>query len=203
MTQLNFRCHPATCIPAASQARIGRCSVDCEMSFCVQLHAAFHPLSRLDFSMTIASTATMATARATASARTMSSMAIRLSSASSSSTLRSAAAPTLARHCHSHTTATASVRAQTSLRSSASSSLSRLHPSRPFCSATAPRRDAGNHDEQRSGGGGTPIGQIEQRLSLTFTCAVEGCGHRSSHEFAKRSYEKGIVIVQCPECKNR
>ncbi|PWN31030.1 zf-DNL-domain-containing protein [Jaminaea rosea] len=71
---------------------------------------------------------------------------------------------------------------------------------RAFCTATLPRRNAGAGEEARSG---TPIGQIEQRLSLTFTCAVEGCGHRSTHEFAKRSYEKGIVIVQCPECKNR
>lgn len=49
----------------------------------------------------------------------------------------------------------------------------------------------------------TPIGQIEQRLSITFTCTVDECGHRSSHEFSKRSYTKGIVIVQCPGCKNR
>lgn len=49
----------------------------------------------------------------------------------------------------------------------------------------------------------TPIGQIEQRLSITFTCSVDECGHRSSHEFSKRSYTKGIVIVQCPGCKNR
>ncbi|EPQ32047.1 uncharacterized protein PFL1_00245 [Pseudozyma flocculosa PF-1] len=49
----------------------------------------------------------------------------------------------------------------------------------------------------------TPIGQIQQRLSITFTCSVDDCGHRSTHEFAKRSYTHGIVIVQCPGCKNR
>ena len=49
----------------------------------------------------------------------------------------------------------------------------------------------------------TPIGQIEQRLAITFTCSVDECGHRSTHEFSKRSYTKGIVIVQCPGCKNR
>jgi protein import protein ZIM17 len=46
---------------------------------------------------------------------------------------------------------------------------------------------------------------------MTFTCtagaekdpAQPPCGHRSTHEFAKRSYQKGIVIVQCPECKAR
>lgn len=49
----------------------------------------------------------------------------------------------------------------------------------------------------------TPIAQIEQRLAITFTCTVDACGHRSSHQFSKRSYTKGIVIVQCPGCKNR
>lgn len=43
----------------------------------------------------------------------------------------------------------------------------------------------------------------EPRLSLTFTCMVTACGTRSSHMFTRRSYEKGIVIVQCPGCKNR
>ncbi|PRQ78167.1 DNL zinc finger-domain containing protein, partial [Rhodotorula toruloides] len=52
-------------------------------------------------------------------------------------------------------------------------------------------------------------------LRITFTCTAsvtpEGkteaeasaCGHRSSHEFARRSYEKGVVIIQCPGCGNR
>ncbi|CAE7056729.1 unnamed protein product [Rhizoctonia solani] len=43
----------------------------------------------------------------------------------------------------------------------------------------------------------------EPRLSLTFTCTVPNCGHRSSHTFTKRAYTKGIVLVQCPGCKNR
>ncbi|KZT70817.1 zf-DNL-domain-containing protein [Daedalea quercina L-15889] len=43
----------------------------------------------------------------------------------------------------------------------------------------------------------------EPRLSLTFTCTVTACGTRSSHMFTRRSYERGIVIVQCPGCKNR
>ncbi|KDN53070.1 zf-DNL-domain-containing protein [Tilletiaria anomala UBC 951] len=61
-----------------------------------------------------------------------------------------------------------------------------------------------------SSGDGTASGQQQQaqaqvqpRLSLTFTCTVKDCGHRSTHEFSKRSYEKGIVLVQCPGCKNR
>lgn len=65
---------------------------------------------------------------------------------------------------------------------------------------------------------GTPIGRIDRRLKIFFTCTAsvpvdpqnahpgadaKPCGHRSSHEFSKRSYEKGVVIVQCPECENR
>ncbi|KAG6872576.1 hypothetical protein C0993_002063 [Termitomyces sp. T159_Od127] len=45
--------------------------------------------------------------------------------------------------------------------------------------------------------------RIEPRLSMTFTCTVSGCGERSTHEFTKRAYERGIVLVQCPKCKNR
>ncbi|KAK1927261.1 DNL zinc finger-domain-containing protein [Papiliotrema laurentii] len=48
-----------------------------------------------------------------------------------------------------------------------------------------------------------PIGQLEPRLSMTFTCTAGECGHRSTHEFSKRAYTRGIVLVQCPSCKNR
>ncbi|GAA5900572.1 hypothetical protein JCM8208_000538 [Rhodotorula glutinis] len=63
---------------------------------------------------------------------------------------------------------------------------------------------------------GTKIGQVDRRLRITFTCTASlppadgtdqadptPCGHRSSHEFSKRSYDKGVVIVQCPGCDNR
>ncbi|KAG1860276.1 zf-DNL-domain-containing protein [Suillus subalutaceus] len=43
----------------------------------------------------------------------------------------------------------------------------------------------------------------EAHLGIVFTCTAEGCSHRSSHTFTKRAYERGIVIVQCPGCKNR
>jgi hypothetical protein len=29
------------------------------------------------------------------------------------------------------------------------------------------------------------------------------CGYRSTHEFSRISYEKGIVLIECPGCKNR
>jgi protein import protein ZIM17 len=43
----------------------------------------------------------------------------------------------------------------------------------------------------------------EARMSLTFTCTVPNCSERSSHQFTKRAYERGIVLVTCPKCKNR
>ncbi|SHO78408.1 Similar to S.cerevisiae protein ZIM17 (Protein co-chaperone with a zinc finger motif) [Malassezia sympodialis ATCC 42132] len=49
----------------------------------------------------------------------------------------------------------------------------------------------------------TPEGEVQPRLQLTFTCTVPSCHTRSSHEFSKRSYTHGIVIVECPGCKNR
>jgi mitochondrial protein import protein ZIM17 len=49
----------------------------------------------------------------------------------------------------------------------------------------------------------TPPEQLEPKLSLTFTCTVPDCGERSTHQFTKRAYQKGVVLVQCPGCKNR
>ena len=43
----------------------------------------------------------------------------------------------------------------------------------------------------------------EPRMAIAFTCTVAECGERSAHHFTKRSYERGIVLVQCPKCKNR
>lgn len=47
------------------------------------------------------------------------------------------------------------------------------------------------------------IGKIERRLSITFTCTVPNCGERSSHEFSRLAYERGIVLCQCPACLTR
>ena len=43
----------------------------------------------------------------------------------------------------------------------------------------------------------------EPRLSLTFTCTAENCNTRSTHQFTKRAYERGIVLIECPGCKTR
>ncbi|KAH7885787.1 DNL zinc finger-domain-containing protein [Phlebopus sp. FC_14] len=47
------------------------------------------------------------------------------------------------------------------------------------------------------------LDSAEPRLAMAFTCTADGCNHRSAHMFTKRSYERGIVIIQCPSCKNR
>ena len=56
---------------------------------------------------------------------------------------------------------------------------------------------------QRPAASPQAIGKIERRLNITFTCTVPNCGHRSSHEFSRHAYEKGIVLVQCPGCESR
>ncbi|KAL0953656.1 hypothetical protein HGRIS_004858 [Hohenbuehelia grisea] len=48
-----------------------------------------------------------------------------------------------------------------------------------------------------------PLDPLEPRLSLTFTCTADSCTERSTHTFTRRAYERGIVLVQCPGCKNR
>lgn len=45
--------------------------------------------------------------------------------------------------------------------------------------------------------------KMEPKLQITFTCTVSECGERSTHQFSKQAYEKGVVLVQCPKCKNR
>lgn len=53
---------------------------------------------------------------------------------------------------------------------------------------------------------GEPIGSgIELRpnvpmLGMFFTC--KACDTRSYKQFTKDSYEKGVVLIQCPGCKN-
>ncbi|KAH9975800.1 DNL zinc finger-domain-containing protein [Lactifluus volemus] len=43
----------------------------------------------------------------------------------------------------------------------------------------------------------------EPRLSITFTCTAGDCSTRSTHQFTKRAYERGIVLIECPGCKTR
>ncbi|EIM86554.1 zf-DNL-domain-containing protein [Stereum hirsutum FP-91666 SS1] len=48
-----------------------------------------------------------------------------------------------------------------------------------------------------------PYVRQEPTLSLTFTCTADECNTRSTHQFSKRSYTTGIVLIECPGCKNR
>lgn len=42
--------------------------------------------------------------------------------------------------------------------------------------------------------------RIQPRMAIAFTCNI--CTNRVTRTFSKTSYEKGVVIVTCPECKN-
>lgn len=85
------------------------------------------------------------------------------------------------------------------LPSAGSPNIQRAPDARPFSHATSVVRHAHEHGPHCN----HEHVQIEPKLSLTFTCIVNECGHRSTHEFTRRSYERGIVIIQCPNCKNR
>ena len=38
------------------------------------------------------------------------------------------------------------------------------------------------------------------KYEITFTC--KPCKHRSTHQFAKRSFHHGTVLIRCPSCEN-
>ncbi|KAL9548527.1 hypothetical protein MBANPS3_005633 [Mucor bainieri] len=43
--------------------------------------------------------------------------------------------------------------------------------------------------------------QQQHQMLIGFTCKV--CNERSHHTMSKHSYTKGVVLIQCPGCKNR
>lgn len=45
-----------------------------------------------------------------------------------------------------------------------------------------------------------PLGKIEQKMQLMYTCKV--CDTRNSETITKIGYTKGVVIVTCKECSN-
>ncbi|KAH8923274.1 zf-DNL-domain-containing protein [Atractiella rhizophila] len=70
--------------------------------------------------------------------------------------------------------------------------------------------------------GFTPIARLPtSKLQITFTCTapqapapspsaatsasnqLDRCNHRSTHTFSRISYEKGVVLIRCPSCRNR
>ena len=63
---------------------------------------------------------------------------------------------------------------------------------RSFCNA--------NQESREKKEAGAPLGQLEGRLHLEYTCKV--CGQRSVNQFSKQAYVKGVVIVRCSGCQN-
>ncbi|KAI9469993.1 MAG: DNL zinc finger-domain-containing protein [Benjaminiella poitrasii] len=41
----------------------------------------------------------------------------------------------------------------------------------------------------------------KRQMLIGFTCTV--CNERSHHTMSKHAYTKGVVLIQCPGCKNR
>lgn len=104
----------------------------------------------------------------------------------------------------------ARIGSRSSLRWESSSALSKSSSTDP---ATSSNASSSSQEE---------IAKMEPRLSLTFTCTAQipvpdfaggagdmetpptqPCSHRSTHTFTKNAYQKGIVIIACPSCKNR
>lgn len=45
------------------------------------------------------------------------------------------------------------------------------------------------------------VNSQQHQMLIGFTCKV--CNERSHHTMSKHSYTKGVVLIQCPGCKNR
>jgi mitochondrial protein import protein ZIM17 len=63
----------------------------------------------------------------------------------------------------------------------------------------SPPKD-GNHSAAASLGG-EGIGIKSGEYALVFTCKV--CQTRAVKRFSKHCYEKGVVLIECPGCKNK
>eukprot|EP01061_Rhynchopus_euleeides_P020071 TRINITY_DN32812_c0_g1_i2.p1 TRINITY_DN32812_c0_g1~~TRINITY_DN32812_c0_g1_i2.p1 ORF type:complete len:211 (+),score=64.41 TRINITY_DN32812_c0_g1_i2:71-634(+) len=49
--------------------------------------------------------------------------------------------------------------------------------------------------------GGSGIGAANADMALLFECRV--CKTQAVKQFSRHSYEKGVVLIQCPGCKNK
>lgn len=66
----------------------------------------------------------------------------------------------------------------------------------PFLKRCSPDTSAGSCSSAVP----TPIGQIDRKIQLSFTCKV--CNHRNTKLMSHLAYTKGVVIVRCDGCDN-
>ncbi len=67
---------------------------------------------------------------------------------------------------------------------------------------TAPRSlPADTTGKARSGDSGTFGFVGANRIGVSFTCTANNCGTRISKMIRRSSYEKGTVLIMCPNCK--
>eukprot|EP00754_Rhynchopus_humris_P045568 Rhum_TRINITY_DN5048_c0_g1::Rhum_TRINITY_DN5048_c0_g1_i1::g.16412::m.16412/K17808/ZIM17, DNLZ, Tim15; mitochondrial protein import protein ZIM17 len=87
-----------------------------------------------------------------------------------------------------------------------------LVPARRWCSAGAAGKDIAQKiaetdpalyhlesEEKKLGGSG--IGPASADMALLFECRV--CKTQAVKQFSKQSYTEGVVLIQCPGCKNK
>ena len=46
----------------------------------------------------------------------------------------------------------------------------------------------------------SPLGKLEGRMYMEYTCKV--CRQRSSNQFSRQAYHRGMVLVRCSGCQN-
>ncbi|KAL8651663.1 MAG: hypothetical protein Q9210_003132 [Variospora velana] len=101
-------------------------------------------------------------------------------------------------------------RATSTIKSISSLTVQSQHHPQPLCSASTHRflhTSLPSHSSPPASIPTTdhttapPQQQQPPQYQLTFTC--KPCTHRSTHTISKHGYEKGTVLVACPECKNR
>lgn len=73
-------------------------------------------------------------------------------------------------------------------------------PNGELPSKDAPKLSHG--DPSKPAGFGNKMAFVgAETIGISFTCDASGCGERITKSVRRRSYEKGTVLIQCPQCQ--